>query len=373
MGGPWRRRIVVAVVAAALQLQSAVDAFTSPHDAQNVNINSYLLDELISQNKQFVSRHPRIADQIISQPSSIFVRSTEEWFTQYLNLSDADQKRIHTRWPNSRSCIERLGRYRLHTWLAFFLSDEIGMDHNQLRKMIISRPQLLSYKLSNIDQTTSYFRDELGLTSNEYKSVLHSYPSVLMYSIDERLRPTVGFLQIECGGGELNWHGWRKIIHTYPGIFAHSIEKRLLPKVQYLCNREGDMPLGLSRSELSQVVSKFPPTLWLSEENLHAKFDFLMTSLSLTTIELRTIVVSYPQILGLSLEKNLAPKMKFFLDANAYEYEGSMPNTDTDSINCGLTKEQLKEFVMYQPALLAYSSNRLKSRISRMKANNIFL
>ena len=96
MGRPWRRRIVVAVVAAALQLQSA--AFTSPHDAQNVNINSYLLDELISQNKQFVSRHPRIADQIISQPSSIFVRSTEEWFTQYLNLSDADQKRIH-RYP----------------------------------------------------------------------------------------------------------------------------------------------------------------------------------------------------------------------------------------------------------------------------------
>ena len=65
--------------------------------------------------------------------------------------------------------------------------------------------------------------------------------------------------------------------------------------------------------------------------------------------------------------------MKFFLDANAYEYEGSMPHTDTDSnsINCGLTKEQLKEFVMYQPALLAYSSNRLKSRISRMKANKV--
>lgn len=92
---PWRRRIVVAVVAAALQLQS--EAFTPQHDdAQNVNINSYLLDELISQNKQFVSRHPRIADQIISQPSSIFVRSTEEWFTQYLNLSEADLKRIHT-------------------------------------------------------------------------------------------------------------------------------------------------------------------------------------------------------------------------------------------------------------------------------------
>ena len=141
----------------------------------------------------------------------------------------------------------------------------------------------------------------MGLQQNEYTTLLMKYPSVLMYSVDKRLRPIVDFLQNECGGGKENWVSWRKIIHTYPHVFSHSLEKRLLPKVNFLCNGN----LGLRRDELSQVVAKFPPTLWLSEENLQSKLDFLSESMDLNGAELRTIIVSYPQILGLSLDNNL--------------------------------------------------------------------
>lgn len=287
-------------------------------------------------------------------------RSTEEWFVQYLNLSTYHQKKIYSRWPGAVDNIERLGRQRLHKWLSFFLSSEVGMDHNQLRKMILDRPQLLSYKLSNIQATTSYFLDELGLTSYEYTKLLNKYPSILMYSIDNRLRPIVEFLQNECGGGETT--SWRKIVYTYPHIFSHSIEKRLQPKVKFLCNGNN---LGLNRSELSQVAAHFPPLLWVSEENTQSKLDFLSDALDLSTAELRTIVVTYPQVLGLSLDKNLKPKTEFFLD------DASSNNT---TFNCGLSKRQLKEFVLYQPALLAYSlENRIKPRISRMLEKNIYL
>jgi hypothetical protein len=286
-------------------------------------------------------------------------RSTEEWFVQYLNLSTYHQKKIYSRWPGAVDSIEKLGRQRLHKWFRFFLSSEVGMEHNQLRKLILDRPQLLSYKLSNIQATTSYFLDELGLTSYEYTKLLNAYPSVLMYSIDNRLRPIVEFLQNECGRGETT--SWRKILYKYPHIFSHSIEKRLLPKAKFLCNGNN---LGLNRSELSQVAALFPPLLWVSEENTQSKLDFLSESLDLSTKELRTIVVTYPQVLGLSLE-NLKQKTEFFLD--------DASSNDT-TFNCGLSKRQLKEFVLYQPALLAYSlENRIKPRISRMLAKNIYL
>mmetsp|Transcript_6731 Transcript_6731/g.16574 ORF Transcript_6731/g.16574 Transcript_6731/m.16574 type:complete len:421 (-) Transcript_6731:57-1319(-) len=318
----------------------------------------------VEQYNKIALRHPRIAERIS------FVRPVEEWLNHYLSLSDSDQKKLYSRWPNGVDRVNRIGRERLHEWIAFFLSDTVGLDHSQLRKMLVSRPQLLTYKLSNMQCTASYFREELGLSSKEFGSLLNAYPSVLMYSINDRLRPTVNFLQNECGGGKDNWASWKRVIYSYPNVFSHSLEKTLLPKVNFLCSKETGKSLSLKRSELSQVVAKFPPTLWLSEVNLQSKFDFLSESLGLNRSELRTMIVSYPQMLGLSLENNIMPKMDFFLHASV---RGDNRFKEiNNSINCGLSKNQLKDFVLYQPALLAYSlESRLKPRISRMQAKNI--
>ena len=137
----------------------------------------------------------------------------------------------------------------------------------------------------------------------------------------------------------------------------------------------------LSNPHHTQVVAKFPPTLWLSEENLQSKLNFLSESLNLDGSELRSIIVSYPQILGLSLQNNLRHKMDFFLDASVQVVDpatlllpGDKSQKKTNgSINCGLSRNQLKEFVIYQPALLAYSlENRLKPRIPRIQEKNNF-
>lgn len=288
-----------------------------------------------------------------------------EWFHDYLDLSAYEQKKLYSRWPSGAKRIERLGKDRLREWLAFFESDAVGMDRDRLRKMIASRPQLLAYELSNVRSTTSFFREELGLSSAEYASLLRSYPSALMHSVDRRLRPTVAFLQDECGGGKDNWRSWRRVVYAYPRVFSHSLEGTLRPKVRFL--RNGGAGLHLLRSELSQVVGTFPPTLWLGEATLSSKLEFLRESLGLDPPELRAVVVSYPQVLGLSLENNLRVKVEFFLGG------GGGAGAD-GAIGCGLSREQLKEFVLYQPALLAYSlEKRLRPRIARMQEMNISL
>lgn len=332
------------------------------HDVSNVD------DITFDKRKRIETRHPSIAKHIFSSDANI--RPTEEWFYAYLGITRiSEQKRFQKKLPdstNGKSTIQRLGRHRLHEWFKFFLNcSTIGLNHKQLRKMVLSRPQLLSYKLSNVIATTTFFQEELGLSSEDFRSMLQSYPSVLMYSIDNRLRPTVQFLQnsVHCTVPRI-----KRICTSYPNVFSHSLDKTLLPKIAFL------KELGLNRSEVSQVVAKFAPTLWLSEDNLRSKISFLSESLGIKNFELRTVVLTYPQILGLSVESNLTPKMYFFLDPKEFDSESvvALQNDESNFVNCALTKSELKDFVLYQPALLAYSlEKRLKPRIKRMRTYNI--
>ena len=310
------------------------------------------------------ARHPEIAKHIVSPDANI--RTSEEWFYTFLGVtSTSERKRFQKKLPdsnNGKSFIQRLGRRRLHEWFSFFLdNDTVGLNAKQLRKIVLSRPQLLSYKLSNIEATTTFFREELGLSSQEFISMLQSYPSVLMYSIDNRLRPTVDFLRnrVQCTDERV-----KRICISYPNVFSHSLDKTLLPKLVFF------KQLGLTRSEVSQIVAKFAPTLWLSQENLKSKLDFFSSSLNMKSFELRIVILTYPQILGLSIENNVTPKLQFFLDPE--EFDGMQNVNESDFINCGLKKSELKDFVLYQPALLAYSlEGRLKPRVTRMQECSI--
>jgi len=285
------------------------------------------------------------------------VRSTEEWLTHYLNLSSTDKEILLRRVQLDK------GRKRLHQLMRHFI--EAGVDSGTLRKVVMSRPQLLSYRLTNIESTSNFFLHELGLPSIEYAALLSRYPTVLMHSVDNRLRPVTSYLQNEIGGSS-DWLSWKKVICRYPKIYSCSLNN-LRSNAEYLCRED---TVNLNRSDLSQVVAKFAPVLWLSQNNLQTKLKFLTESLGLTGSELRSIVVSYPQILGLSVERNLQPKMNFFFHPNTRGIDENY--TLSSDVHKWLRQTQLKERVLYQPALLAYSlENRLKPRIKAMQKANI--
>jgi len=142
--------------------------------------------------------------------------------------------------------------------------------------------------------------------------------------------------------------------------------------------------------DLPRIITLFPPLLWLSEANLNNKILFLTKELKLSDEELRSIIVTMPALLGLSVECNLRPKINFFLQSEDTEEEASsiaMLETFSDSETeddieevwergggGGLTRNELKDFVIYQPALLAYSlENRIIPRVKRMSEVNISL
>ena len=101
--------------------------------------------------------------------------------------------------------------------------------------------------------------------------------------------------------------------------------------------------------------------------------------------------MTYPQILGLSVTNNLRPKIEYFLTPAAAELGGRQPGGPPSSVGggtvttgnsgvvpyapcdgAGLTREQLKDFMLYQPALIAYSlERRIRPRVCRLQENYI--
>ena len=89
---------------------------------------------------------------------------------------------------------------------------------------------------------------------------------------------------------------------------------------------------------------------------------------------MRVIFLTYPQLLGLSIDKNVRPKIDFFLSP-ATTKKSDDDGTDDDKeeeIGAGLSRDELKYLIMYQPAVLAYSlDKRIKPRVKKLQKNYI--
>lgn len=91
-------------------------------------------------------------------------------------------------------------------------------------------------------------------------------------------------------------------------------------------------------TDLSSIISSFPPLLWLSKANIKEKVLFLEKEFELDNDELRDIIVTYPQILGLSVRSNLRQKIDYFIG----------DDDDDEGENVSLSRHELKELVLYQ-------------------------
>ena len=232
--------------------------------------------------------------------------------------------------------------------MLHYLTEERSiMSKDQTKKLIQKSPSMLTYSPTNIEQTTDFFLSECRLSKEEYVKMLMTYPACLGLSIENSLRPAIDFFRDEIGSNK-----WKWIVVRYPQIFRNA--RGLQPRAKFMYEK-----LKLKRrADLSQIASKYPPSFWLSEENIVPKMEFLQQTLELSAGELRDILVTYPQLLGLSLEGNLRPTVEFLLNDDGAD----------------LTVSQLRYFMSYQPALLAYSlEKRIRPRIERMRDAGIRL
>jgi len=227
-------------------------------------------------------------------------------------------------------------RYRAKQ-LTLFLKSRLFFSPAEINKVIISQPKLFTYNVKKFEEVVDFLITQVP--TPDVKVIVKRWPILLTYSVESRIKPGVIFLK------SLGNTRWKRILVKYPQVLTHSVNTVLRPKLEYLAGL-------LNVRSAKNLVTNYPPLLWLSSDLIQRKFEFLKERLDLTQVEAEVLVETYPQILGLSIENNMMPKIEYLL--------------------LHLPPDQLREWALYQPAILAYSLNkRLIPRFEQLKAADI--
>ena len=150
--------------------------------------------------------------------------------------------------------------------------------------------------------------------------------------------------------------------------------------------------LDLSDAELKKMVLTFPQMLSLSvEDNMAPKLDWLQKRLDLGDAQLRKLVVKQPPLLGYSVEDNMAPKLDWLqtrLDLDdaglrktvlqlpavlgSSVEDNLAPKLDFLAREIGLSRAELRDWVVKNPSILGYSLvNRYRPRLEACRAAGV--
>ena len=130
---------------------------------------------------------------------------------------------------------------------------------------------------------------------------------MLWLDLETQIKPRVEFLALECGMGST---AAAAAIRNFPPSQSHVLYRHFenpenMARKALKCLRE---EVGMSAEQVSFAIGRFPKILDYSPEKIAACFEFLRSTCALTEEECRRVIAATPQVVGLSVEENMAPK-----------------------------------------------------------------
>lgn len=167
----------------------------------------------------------------------------------------------------------------------------LGFSAMEFRRIFNMCPEILTSKVSNILPVITFLMREVNVQGSEIRRVLNRRPRLLACSVDDRLRPTLYFLQ-SIGIIEVKKH-------TY--LLSCSVEDKLVPRIEYL------EKIGFKYRDALSMVRRFPQLFCYSiKENFEPKFDYFVMEMGRELTELK----EFPQYFSFSLENRIKPRHK---------------------------------------------------------------
>ncbi|XP_047311391.1 transcription termination factor MTEF1, chloroplastic-like [Impatiens glandulifera] len=162
----------------------------------------------------------------------------------------------------------------------------IGLSTSDLNRIASMCPEILSLKLTHLQQVITFLQQEAGVEKTKLRHAIHRRPRLLISSVENRLQPTLNFLKT-IGVSEINRH---------TSLLSCSVEEKFIPRIEYL------QKIGFSYKETTLMIRRFPSLLRYSiEENLEPKLNYLVVEMGR---ELKELVV-FPEYLSFSLENRI--------------------------------------------------------------------
>lgn len=153
--------------------------------------------------------HPTLIGKILASSDFSHMKSSEEILQQELEINDKQLEKVHKIAPDVLRRIYRVDlRYKLQ-FLRQVLevekspdkasnethsssnkktqNNEASTSNAKLQKVILKRPQLLAYSLSNLKSTINFFSEELEFNPENMARMVFTMPLVLTYSVKKNL------------------------------------------------------------------------------------------------------------------------------------------------------------------------------------------
>jgi hypothetical protein len=208
-----------------------------------------------------------------------------------------------------------------------------GLTNQELKKVIMSHPEIYDFSLQNLKNQVRYFRSK-GLEKDDIKKIIKKNVVVLGYKTRNKPRLNL-FSSYGCSRSTL-----RKLLIRYPQIMGLSI-RLIKDRLDYLIERGGtDIDLVINKHP--QIVSydiystMKPKLAYFWQKGFRRK--------AITTILYRT-----PTLMGLNLENNIKPTYDRLIDI-------------------GLTPKEIRK----NPGLLRYSlEERINPRAAFLKKKHL--
>lgn len=192
----------------------------------------------------------------------------------------------------------------------------MGLSRSSLGRIFDMYPQLLTADPHlHLYPVFAFLINEVALPFPDVSRAIVRCPRLLVSSIDDQLRPALMFLR------ELGFVGKQKIDCSTTVLLVSNVENTLLPKIEFLAN------LGFSHSEVANMVIRSPGLLTYSiEKNLRPKVDYFLTEMKGDLAEIKR----FPQYFSFSLEGKIKHRHRLLMD-----HGFSMPLSDMLKVSDG--------------------------------------
>jgi len=178
---------------------------------------------------------------------------------------------------------------------------QVGLSLEEVRKVLVTHPRLLEYRIERTMQNRIDFLKELGVPGEDIAKVIGRAPGLFAHSVDKTLRPRVDYLVNEVG---LDPSTLGTVVARHPQMLTNSVEEMMAPKIKFL------QGLGVSREGIIKMVTRHPQILQYKIESMLPRLQYLQ-SIGMDEEDITLCVSRLSQIFSLSVERSLQPKFEY--------------------------------------------------------------
>ncbi|KAG6473439.1 hypothetical protein ZIOFF_067355 [Zingiber officinale] len=183
----------------------------------------------------------------------------EKWFPliEYLNTFGLKESDFICIYERHMPCLQ-INLSSAQERLEFLIS--VGVRHRDVRRILIRQPQILEYTVEN---NLKYLIEEVGIRKTDIGKVVQLSPQILVQRIDSTGTLRFNFLSKELGAPK---DSIVKMVAKHPQLLHYSIKNGILPRINFLRS------IGMCNSDILKVLTSLTQVLSLSlEGNLKPK------------------------------------------------------------------------------------------------------